>query len=290
MSVNLFSRSTYWFLFLRTRAQTQYMHLIQYYTVLIYCKRLFYPSVHQPEKPPSPLSRSGSGTLTSHSGTALDPSDPSYRNYFTKIQAELSPQKSPAVSYNMPDEKCIGNEACRWILNRHLDCIKCMENNPQPSNKMLSFLSLPNYQTSSHPCPTSLPFFPLLPPSLPFNHPPHHLPSPVSHPQLLFLSPSSHLPPSLSSAGAGFHQEAWAAGERGYSGEKSRGLQPALQKVRYKYHALHCTRVLNFSGHSLLGQISLIGALVLTAAWWFVLGYCLTLRVKWQVPKLSKCW
>ncbi|TDG96677.1 hypothetical protein EPR50_G00231330 [Perca flavescens] len=49
------------------------------------------------EKPASPpLSRSGSGTLASHSATALDPSDPSYRNYFTKIHAELSPQKSPA--------------------------------------------------------------------------------------------------------------------------------------------------------------------------------------------------
>ncbi|XP_041820380.1 leucine-rich repeat and guanylate kinase domain-containing protein [Chelmon rostratus] len=46
------------------------------------------------EEPPSPPSRSGSATLTSHSATALDPSDPSYRNYFTKIQAVLSPQKS----------------------------------------------------------------------------------------------------------------------------------------------------------------------------------------------------
>ncbi|XP_044042608.1 leucine-rich repeat and guanylate kinase domain-containing protein isoform X2 [Siniperca chuatsi] len=54
-------------------------------------------SGNEPEvKPPSPLSRSGSGTLMSHSATALDPSDLSYRNYFTKIQAELSPQKSPA--------------------------------------------------------------------------------------------------------------------------------------------------------------------------------------------------
>ncbi|KAE8281400.1 Leucine-rich repeat and guanylate kinase domain-containing protein [Larimichthys crocea] len=50
---------------------------------------------HEPEeRPSSPLSRSGSGTLMS--AAALDPSDPSYRNYFTKIQAELSPQKSPA--------------------------------------------------------------------------------------------------------------------------------------------------------------------------------------------------
>ncbi|XP_045928521.1 leucine-rich repeat and guanylate kinase domain-containing protein isoform X3 [Micropterus dolomieu] len=48
------------------------------------------------ENPPSPLSRSGSGTLTSNSATALDTSDPSYRNYFTKIQAELSPPKGPA--------------------------------------------------------------------------------------------------------------------------------------------------------------------------------------------------
>ncbi|XP_042258702.1 leucine-rich repeat and guanylate kinase domain-containing protein isoform X1 [Thunnus maccoyii] len=53
-------------------------------------------SGHGPEeRPPSDLSRSGSGTM-SLSATALDPSDPSYRNYFTKIQAQLSPQKSPA--------------------------------------------------------------------------------------------------------------------------------------------------------------------------------------------------
>ncbi|KAG7222224.1 hypothetical protein INR49_016638, partial [Caranx melampygus] len=52
-------------------------------------------SSHEPgEKPPSPLSRSGSGTLTLRSATALDPSDPTYRNYITKIQAELSPEKS----------------------------------------------------------------------------------------------------------------------------------------------------------------------------------------------------
>ncbi|XP_065807663.1 leucine-rich repeat and guanylate kinase domain-containing protein isoform X1 [Labrus bergylta] len=47
---------------------------------------------HEPEeKLLSPLSRS-----TPHSAMALDPSHLSYRNYFTKIQAELSPQKSPA--------------------------------------------------------------------------------------------------------------------------------------------------------------------------------------------------
>ncbi|CAK6961372.1 leucine-rich repeat and guanylate kinase domain-containing protein [Scomber scombrus] len=53
-------------------------------------------SGHGPEeKPPSDLSRSVSGTM-SHSATPLDPSDPAYRNYSTKIQAQLSPQKSPA--------------------------------------------------------------------------------------------------------------------------------------------------------------------------------------------------
>ncbi|XP_074481637.1 leucine-rich repeat and guanylate kinase domain-containing protein isoform X2 [Sebastes fasciatus] len=54
---------------------------------------------HEPEEeklPSPPLSRSGSGPLASHSATALDPSDLSYRNYLTKIQAELGPQKSPA--------------------------------------------------------------------------------------------------------------------------------------------------------------------------------------------------
>nr|XP_020455079.1 leucine-rich repeat and guanylate kinase domain-containing protein isoform X3 [Monopterus albus] len=51
---------------------------------------------HKPEeKPPPTLSRSGSGTLMSHSARALDPSDLSFRHYFTRIQAELSPQKSP---------------------------------------------------------------------------------------------------------------------------------------------------------------------------------------------------
>ncbi|KAL3048124.1 hypothetical protein OYC64_006824 [Pagothenia borchgrevinki] len=49
---------------------------------------------HEPEeKLPSP--RAGSGALASQSATPIDPSDPSYRNYFTKIQAELSPQKNP---------------------------------------------------------------------------------------------------------------------------------------------------------------------------------------------------
>ncbi|KAM6896120.1 leucine-rich repeat and guanylate kinase domain-containing protein [Lycodopsis pacificus] len=47
---------------------------------------------HKPEE--KPLSRSGSGRLASHSATALDPSDLSYRNYFNKIQAELRPPKS----------------------------------------------------------------------------------------------------------------------------------------------------------------------------------------------------
>ncbi|XP_039891280.1 leucine-rich repeat and guanylate kinase domain-containing protein isoform X4 [Simochromis diagramma] len=49
---------------------------------------------HNPEeKPLSPVSMSGS-TLTSHSARALDPSDISYRSYYTKIQEELHPQKS----------------------------------------------------------------------------------------------------------------------------------------------------------------------------------------------------
>ncbi|KAF3859194.1 hypothetical protein F7725_021593 [Dissostichus mawsoni] len=52
---------------------------------------------HEPEEklPSPPPSRSGSGALASHSATPINPSDPSYRNYFTKIQAELSPQKNP---------------------------------------------------------------------------------------------------------------------------------------------------------------------------------------------------
>nr|XP_043887034.1 leucine-rich repeat and guanylate kinase domain-containing protein isoform X2 [Solea senegalensis] len=48
-------------------------------------------TAHEPdEKPPSPLS-----TLMSHFSATLDPSDPAHANYFTRIQAELSPQKNP---------------------------------------------------------------------------------------------------------------------------------------------------------------------------------------------------
>uniref|UniRef100_A0A672GYQ3 Leucine-rich repeats and guanylate kinase domain containing n=1 Tax=Salarias fasciatus TaxID=181472 RepID=A0A672GYQ3_SALFA len=54
---------------------------------------------HEPEdKPLSPVSRSGKEILASPSLNALDPSNPSYRSYFTRIQAELSSHKTPAVS------------------------------------------------------------------------------------------------------------------------------------------------------------------------------------------------
>ncbi|XP_028255270.1 leucine-rich repeat and guanylate kinase domain-containing protein [Parambassis ranga] len=46
------------------------------------------------EKPSSPLSMSGMGAHVSPSTTALNPSEPSYRSHFSRIQAELSPQKS----------------------------------------------------------------------------------------------------------------------------------------------------------------------------------------------------
>lgn len=86
---------------------------------MIYRLRLSLFLGHKPEEnAPSPQSRAESGSLTA---TALDPSYLSYRSYFTKIQAELSPQKSPTVSDNMSDEKCIGIEACKWMLNRRLD-------------------------------------------------------------------------------------------------------------------------------------------------------------------------
>ncbi|XP_029969912.1 leucine-rich repeat and guanylate kinase domain-containing protein [Salarias fasciatus] len=52
---------------------------------------------HEPEdKPLSPVSRSGKEILASPSLNALDPSNPSYRSYFTRIQAELSSHKTPA--------------------------------------------------------------------------------------------------------------------------------------------------------------------------------------------------
>ncbi|XP_026217676.1 leucine-rich repeat and guanylate kinase domain-containing protein isoform X2 [Anabas testudineus] len=63
------------------------------------------------EKPPLPLSRSESGMLTSHSAAALDPSDPPYRNYYTKIQAELSPQKSLAELVSISRRERLVREA-----------------------------------------------------------------------------------------------------------------------------------------------------------------------------------
>ncbi|XP_053271446.1 leucine-rich repeat and guanylate kinase domain-containing protein [Pleuronectes platessa] len=48
------------------------------------------------EKPASPPLGSGSVKLTSHLASALDLSDPAHRNYITKIQLELAPQKSAA--------------------------------------------------------------------------------------------------------------------------------------------------------------------------------------------------
>lgn len=103
------------------------------------------------------------------SAAALDPSDPSYRNYFTKIQAELSPQKSPAVSLKILDERFISNEACKMMLNRH----------PQSSNKMQVFLP-PSFFI-----PHLFPASPLSSITLLINFP------------LLFVSPSSHLPTSF---------------------------------------------------------------------------------------------
>ncbi|XP_030006189.1 leucine-rich repeat and guanylate kinase domain-containing protein [Sphaeramia orbicularis] len=47
------------------------------------------------EKPPTDPLRVGSGP-SSHSVTALYPSDLSYRHYWTQIQAQLSPEKTPA--------------------------------------------------------------------------------------------------------------------------------------------------------------------------------------------------
>ncbi|KAM3859023.1 leucine-rich repeat and guanylate kinase domain-containing protein [Diretmus argenteus] len=45
------------------------------------------------ERPTSAVSGSGTKSPTA---SALDPSDPSYRNYWTKVRAQLSPQKTPA--------------------------------------------------------------------------------------------------------------------------------------------------------------------------------------------------
>lgn len=163
------------------------------------------PTGHELEEEKLPAARSGSGlgNLTPHSVAALDPSHLAHRSYFSKIQAEISPQKSPAVSYKM-------------------------------SNVLLSspespFFS-PHYSILSASFSISFFFFFLAPCPLTFPLP---------------LNRSS---PSLSpySAGASFHQEAWAAGERGYCGEESRDLQPALHQVCYERQALTCTLVLNF--------------------------------------------
>lgn len=81
--------------------------------------------------------------------------------------------------------------------------------------------------------------------------PSHQLPCPLTFPLLLNHSSSSSLSPS--SVGAGFHQEAWAAGERSYSGEESRDLQPALYQVHYKKQALNCTLALNLKWALVVG-------------------------------------
>jgi len=73
---------------------------MHYYTISLHSLCL---SDHESEEKPEekPQSRAGSGALAAPPAAALDPSDPSYRNYFNKIQAALSPPKSAAVSYKM---------------------------------------------------------------------------------------------------------------------------------------------------------------------------------------------
>lgn len=189
----------------------------------------------------------------------------------------------------MPDEKCIGNEAANWMLNRHADFIEFME---KIICRPLTGCCL-SFSSSSCCCLSSL-LPPIFHPSfVPFNHPPHQLFSPLPHLQSLFVSPSSHLilhlnfspsSPSLQELASIRRREQLV---REAIAGKSPGVYSQLFK-RFSISSTHFTALqcLISSGHSQLGQIGLIAALVLTAFWWFVLGWCLTLRVKWQVPKL----
>lgn len=135
-------------------------HYVEYYTVLNYTICLSAPGPESDEKPASPPSRSGSGT--SHFATALDPLDPSHRNYVAKIQAELTPQKSPAVSCKMSDEKCIGKDALKRMLKRQLDSIICTVCFSPPTPLC------PIYLTSTSTFPPSS-FSPTIPVCLPLH-------------------------------------------------------------------------------------------------------------------------
>lgn len=163
------------------------------------------------------------------SAAALDPSDPSYRNYFTKIQAELSPQKSPAVSLKILDERFISNEACKMMLNRH----------PQSSNKMQVFL--PPSFFIPHFFPASL---------LSSITPSHQLPSPFCLP---FLSPSHffqttpppplHLCPLQELVSIRRREQLVREAIVG----KSPGVYSQLfKRFHNKSRTLHCTQMLNF--------------------------------------------
>lgn len=57
-------------------------------------------SIDPEEKPLSDQVTLGLGTI-SHSAPVLEPTDLSYRHYWSQIQTQLSPQKSPAVSYDI---------------------------------------------------------------------------------------------------------------------------------------------------------------------------------------------
>uniref|UniRef100_A0A668AFP1 Leucine rich repeats and guanylate kinase domain containing n=1 Tax=Myripristis murdjan TaxID=586833 RepID=A0A668AFP1_9TELE len=65
-------------------------------------------SEHLPEERPASALSSTSGSVTkSYLPMALDPSDSFSRNYCAMVQAQLSPQKNPAVSNLTSYEKCI---------------------------------------------------------------------------------------------------------------------------------------------------------------------------------------
>ncbi|XP_056281447.1 leucine-rich repeat and guanylate kinase domain-containing protein [Pseudoliparis swirei] len=87
---------------------------------------------HESEEKPEekPQSRAGSGALAAPPAAALDPSDLSYRNYFNKIQAALSPPKSAAELASIRRREQLVREA---IVGKSLGIYSQLFKSPAPT-------------------------------------------------------------------------------------------------------------------------------------------------------------
>ncbi|XP_068163378.1 leucine-rich repeat and guanylate kinase domain-containing protein [Antennarius striatus] len=94
------------------------------------------------ENPPSPLLGSGSGAAP----RALEPSDLSHRSYFNKIQAELSPQKSPTELASIRRRERLVREA---IMGRSPGVYSQLSKSSLDESHGSSALSLPGSARAS---------------------------------------------------------------------------------------------------------------------------------------------